>query len=431
MSPDPADVDPSIAPAVPFVEGPVPPPAVHSPKDEVEPSLLTARFAIVMLATLGYFTTQGALLPTVPRYIEDELNGGGVQVGLGVGAMAVSAALLRPWISTLGDTRGRRLLAVGGAAVCGLSILLYTVATTLPLLIGARLLTGVGEAAAFVGLATAAQDLAPDHRRGEAASYFSGGLYAGLAFGPLLGETLADYSFNLLWVAAAACAGVSALAAIGIKDGPRSAPVADRAWLQRDALWPGLVLLLGLIPFTGFASFIALYAEDVGVDDVGPVFLLYGGLVLGVRILGARIPDALGWRRGSTIALWAVTLAILLVAAWGSVASIYVAAVGLAIGMSLMYPSLFTAVMSAAPADERSHAVGTFSLFFDLASGFGAAIVGLVVSLSSERGGFAAAGLFAIGGIGVQWLLRDRIGRPSRPRAVTGGDVTSPKGHPL
>jgi len=218
-----------------------------------------------------------------------------------------------------------------------------------------------------------------------------------------------------LWVAAAACAGVSAIAALGIKDRPRPAPSADRAWLQRDAVWPGLVLLLGLIPFTGFASFIALYAEDLGVDDVGPVFLLYGGLVLAVRLLGARIPDALGWRRGSTIARWAVPLAIFLVAAWGSIASIYVAAVGLAVGMSLMYPSLFTAVMAAAPAEERSHAVGTFSLFFDLASGFGATIVGLVVSLSNERGGFAAAGVLAIVGMGVQWLLRDRIGRPSRP----------------
>ena len=422
MTAEPADVDPPIAPAVPFVEAAVRGAAVdegrepaYAPKDEAEPSLLTPRFAIVMLATLGYFTTQGALLPTVPRFIEDELGGGGVEVGIGVGAMAVSAALLRPWISGLGDTRGRRLLAVGGAAVAGLSILLYTVATTLPLLVGARLLTGVGEAAAFVGLATAAQDLAPDHRRGEAASYFSSGLYGGLAFGPLLGETLAENSFTLLWVVAAACAGASALASLGIRDRPRRAPVTDRTYLQRDAVWPGLVLLLGLIPFTGFASFIALYADDLGVDDVGPVFLLYGGLVLAIRIVGARLPDALGWRRGSTIALWAVTLAILLVAAWGSVASIYVAAVGLAIGMSLMYPTLFTAVMSAAPAEERSHAVGTFSLFFDLASGFGATIVGLVVSLSNERGGFAAAGLLAIGGMGVQWLLRDRIGRPSRP----------------
>ena len=114
-----------------------------------------------------------------------------------------------------------------------------------------------------------------------------------------------------------------------------------------------------------------------------------------------------------------MTLGIWIVAASGSVASIWVAAVFLAIGMSLMYPSLFTAVMSAAPEEERSHAVGTFSVFFDISQGLGATLVGVVVSLTSgsERAGFAAAGALAFGGLIAQTLLRTRIGRP-RPRAA-------------
>ena len=107
----------------------------------------------------------------------------------------------------------------------------------------------------------------------------------------------------------------------------------------------------------------------------------------------------------------AVTIGIWLVAVWGSVASIWVGAVGLAVGMSLLYPSLFTAVMATAPEDERTHAVGTFSVFFDLSQGFGATIVGAVVSLSTERGGFAAAGVLGAAGLVEQWLLRERIGR--------------------
>jgi MFS family permease len=92
-------------------------------------------------------------------------------------------------------------------------------------------------------------------------------------------------------------------------------------------------------------------------------------------------------------------------------AAVWLAAVPLAIGMSLMYPSLFTAVMDAAPESERTHAVGTFSVFFDMSTALGATLVGLVVSLSGERGGFAVAGAMAAGGLAVQWALRDRIGR--------------------
>ena len=374
------------------------------PLDDDERSLLSPQFAVVMVASFLYFTAMGALLPSVPRFVEDELGGGGLQVGIGVGAYAISAALLRPWVGRIGDTKGRRLLAVAGCCVVAVSILGYSLATELWMLVLARLVTGAGEAAVFVGVATAAQDLAPDHRRGEAASYFSVALYGGLAVGPPVGETLFHHGFTTLWLVLAGCAGLAAVASIFIPRGKTvsAEELGDRPFLQRDALWPGLILLLGLIPFTAFASFVPLYADEIGMSSVGAIFGLYAGLVLIVRIVGARLPDRLGWQRGSTFALCGVTVGILLVAAWGSIASLWLAAIVLAVGMSLMYPSLFTAVMAAAPEEERSHAVGTFSVFFDLSQGFGATFIGLVVSLTSgnERAGFAAAGALAFAGVG-------------------------------
>ncbi|HEX2563469.1 MAG TPA: MFS transporter, partial [Acidimicrobiales bacterium] len=320
------------------------------------------------------------------------------------------AALLRPWTGRIGDTRGRRVLAVSGATVVGVSILLYGVATQLWMLVLARLLTGAGEAAMFVGVATAAQDLAPDHRRGEAASYFSVALYGGLAVGPPIGESLVTHGFTTLWIALAACCGCAAIISLWIPRGPTVAVAPHRNFLQRDALLPGVILFLGLVPFIAFSSFVPLFAEDLGQENVGGVFGLYAGLVLVVRIVGARLPDRLGWRRGSTLALCGVGFGVGLVAVWASVPAIWLAAVPLGIGMSLLYPSLFTAVMGAAPESERSHAVGTFSVFFDLSSGFGATLVGVAVSLTNYRGGFAVAAAIAGVGLGAQWLLRDRIG---------------------
>ncbi len=389
------------------------------PLDDPDRSLLSPQFAVVMVASFAYFTAMGALLPTVPRFVENELGGGGIQVGIGVGAYAVSAAILRPWVGRIGDTKGRRLLAVGGTAVVAVSIVSYTLASSLWMLVLARLVTGAGEAAVFVGVATAAQDLAPDHRRGEAASYFSVALYGGLAVGPPVGEALVTHGYTLLWLVLGGCATLACVASIWIPRGKTVDTVADRGFLQPDALWPGLILLLGLIPFTAFASFVPLYAADIGLDSVGAVFGLYAGLVLVIRIVGARLPDRLGWQRGSTLALCGVTVGILVVAVWGSVVSLWVAAIALGLGMSLLYPSLFTAVMAAAPEEERSHAVGTFSVFFDLSQGFGATFIGLIVSLTSgnKRAGFAAAGALAFAGLVVQYLVRDRIGRGRRPVA--------------
>ncbi|HZA87433.1 MAG TPA: hypothetical protein VE466_11170, partial [Acidimicrobiales bacterium] len=75
------------------------------PVTDDDRSLLTPQFAVVMVAAFAYFIAMGALIPTVPRFVEDELGGGGLQVGIGVGSLAVTAALLRPWVGRLGDTR--------------------------------------------------------------------------------------------------------------------------------------------------------------------------------------------------------------------------------------------------------------------------------------------------------------------------------------
>jgi len=404
------------------VIGDVPP----QPLDDDERSLLSPQFAVVMIASFAYFTAMGALLPTVPRFVEDELGGGGAAVGIGVGAYAVSAAALRPWVGRIGDTKGRRILALGGCIVVAASFFLYALVSELWMLVLVRLVTGAGEAAVFVGMATAAQDLAPDHRRGEAASYFSVALYGGLAVGPPIGEALVPQGFTTLWLVLGGCASLAAVASIWIPKGKTVAVVTDRRWLQPEALWPGFILFLGLIPFTAFASFVPLFAEEVGLDSVGGVLGLYAGLVLVIRIVGARLPDRLGWRKGSAIALCGVTTGIWLVAAWGSVASIRLAAIPLGLGMSLMYPSLFTAVMGAAPEEERTHAVGTFSVFFDLSQGLGATMIGVVVSLTngSERAGFAVAGALAFSGLVAQTLLRTRIGRPRA--AGLAADATGP-----
>ena len=371
--------------------------------------MVTSRFAVVTGSTFLYFMAMGALIPTLPRYVEDELGGGGVAVGIVLGSFAIAAAVARPWAGRLGDLRGRRVLVTGGAGILGVSVCAYALTDSLVPLIALRLVSGLGEAAMFVGAATAIQDLAPDDRRGEAASYFSVALYAGLALGPAIGEQLADaHGFRTLWLAAGLCSVAAAVLGLGTPARANVVAAKPERLLHPAALGPGLVLLLGLVPFTGYASFLALYGEEIGLHDVGPVFFGYAGAVLLIRILGARLPDRLGWKVASSLALVAVTGATLLVAVWASVVAVWLAAGLFAVGMSLLFPALFSAVMAEVPEDQRSQAVGTFSLFFDLANGLGAPFLGLVVALSSYRGAFAAAGVISACGYFAQVRLSRR-----------------------
>jgi MFS family permease len=381
---------------------------------EDEPTLLSRPLAVIMASAFVYFLSVGAMMPIVPRFVKEELDGGGLQVGIAVGAFAVSAAALRPWIGRMGDVHGRRILVVGGALLFGVSVMAYGVAFALPVLVLARLVTGAGEAAFFTGVATASQDLAPDHRRGETASYFSVALYAGLAMGPPLSEwLLRSTSFSTVFLVFGGCALVAALLGQRIAIGATDPDPPDRSLIHRAALWPGVVLALGLVPVVAYGAFLPLYGDEIGFDYVGPVLALYGGLILLVRIFGARLPDRVGWRRTSVLALAGVASGVGLVGVWGSPPAIWAGTVALAFGMSMLYPALLTAVMSGLPDNERGHAIGSFSLFFDLASGLGVTLVGFVVSLGGERSGFVAAAVCAAAGFVPLIRMRTVIGQPA------------------
>ena len=378
---------------------PIHPSSADEVSAPVRERLVTVPFALVTASAFAYFMAIGALLPTLPRFVERELDGGSIAVGAVVGSFAIAAALLRPFAGRLGDLRGRRILVVGGSLLVGLSVLGYTVADSLAVLIVLRLVTGLGEAAMWVGAATSIQDMAPDDRRGEAASYFSVALYAGLAFGPFAGEfLLRTYGFDTVWVVA----GVSALVAAGLGWWtPRrvaSEPQPFRL-LHPAAIRPGLIMFVGLLPFIGFSAFVSLYGPTVDIDDVAPLFLVYGILILVIRVAGARLPDLLGSRRASSIALGVIGAAGVVLGAWAAAAGVWVATVALALGMSLLFPALFAATVAEAPEAERSQAVGTFSLFFDAASGVAPPLLGIVVALASYRAAFAVAGVIALAGI--------------------------------
>ena len=156
--------------------------------DEPQQRLMTPHFGILCLSALFSALGFSSVIPIVARFVVTDLNGGDVEVGLALGVFSFSAVLARPWIGRLGDRRGRRLLIAGGSFITAGVLAAHAFADSYSTLLIARLLMGAVQGAFFVGTVTLTTDLAPEHRRGEAASYFSVAIYGGMAFGPWLGE---------------------------------------------------------------------------------------------------------------------------------------------------------------------------------------------------------------------------------------------------
>jgi len=154
------------------------------------------------------------------------------------------------------------------------------------------------------------------------------------------------------------------------------------------------------------AEFVPLYVGQIGLADSRGVFLLYGGLILAVRIFGARLPDRLGPMRAGTGATGAAAAGLLIMAAVPRPIGLYLGTAVFSVGMSLLYPSLLTLALTGVPEHERSSAVGTVSTFFDLSQGIGAVLLAGVAAFSGYRGSFVGGAVLALAGL---VLLRSGI----------------------
>jgi MFS family permease len=390
---------------------------------------VTTRFVLVTLAGTLYFIALGTTIAVLPVLARRDFGADDLGVGIVVGAFAFGAFVLRPFAGRIGDRAGRRPLVIGGAAVVSVSMVLYVTATSLPLLIGYRFLGGIGEAAFFVGAATMITDLAPEERRGEAISYWSIAVYGGLAFGPAIGEVVRSaWGFDAVWLVGAACAGAAAVLGLATHETkPDVEPPAGLPLLHRAAVLPGSTMFLGLIPLAAYTAFLKLYGATVGIHDVGGFFLLYGGLVLAIRLFGARLPDQLGPLRGGTLALGGAAGAMVVIALWPSEAGLVVGTAIFAFGMAMMYTNLMTLALVGVDESQRAAVVGTFSTFFDLSQGLGPFIVGAVVDTTSYRGGFLVSAAFALGGLGLLWSGVDPRVREQHVAALGARQIPEPE----
>jgi MFS family permease len=319
-----------------------------------------------------------------------------------MGAFAMTAVLLRPWAGRISDSRGRKILIIFGGISVALTVVAYAFVDDLVPLVILRCITGIGEAAFYVGVASVINDLAPEARRGEALSYFSLALFGGLAVGPVIGETLLEASgFDAVWWAIGASAAIAGVVGFFIPDTrpPGATDAGSHRLIHRAAVKPGSILASHIWALATFSSFVPLYALQLGLDGSKHLFVVNSAIIIAIRLFGARLPDILGPRRAGGAALVSTLAGMTVIGLWAEPAGLFAGTVIFSIGHSLAFPALMTLALRGAPPSERGAVVGTFTAFFDGAFGVGAISAGAIADALGYRGAFMGAGVVALVGL--------------------------------
>jgi predicted MFS family arabinose efflux permease len=367
--------------------------------------LFTRAFVGLMVAELAYFLCVGLTFQVLPPWVDGPVGSDKAGAGVAVGAFGITALLLRPWVGRITDHSGRRSVLIAGAVVALASTGLLTIVDTLPLIVAARLLAGVGEAAFAVASITTLIDLAPESRIGAALSYNSMGLYLGLAFGPQLGEWAVDRSgAPFAFQVGAVLTAISLAVVLLAVPETMTVPSTERAPLiHRGSLPIAVGFLANLIGAGGFLAFASLRADEVDLEHTGLVLLLYGATVVVIRLATASVVDQIPPLRLGVFALLSSALGLIVAAGTDGGVGLLVGGVLVALGVAFSTPAFFAAAFTTAGPSERGAISGTMMATIDLSFGFAPMLLGVISNASGIPAAWTVAAV--IGVLGAAWTV--------------------------
>jgi MFS family permease len=150
-----------------------------------------------------------------------------------------------------------------------------------------------------------------------------------------------------------------------------------------------MVAGFAIVAFVAFSTFIPLYADEIGLMQVGAVFTVSSISIAVARIGFGRVPDILGPIRAATLSIVLTIIGTVIVAAWATPAGVFFAAAIMAGGMSMQTPSMIPVAVLGVPAHERSSALATFTMFMDVAVALTGPMIGLIAGGAGYRVAFS------------------------------------------
>lgn len=344
--------------------------------------LWTRDFITITLITLCTFLGFQMLLPTLPLFAIN-LGGGDTIAGLVVGLFTLSAVLIRPFAGYALDAYGRRSLFLIGLVVFALCVFAYTWVPSLLLLLTIRFIHGFGWGLSSTSSSTIAADIIPKSRIGEGMGYYGLAGTLSMALAPALGLHLVNrYGFTVLFLLSTLMVTVSIALALGLKYKEVSPEKPRFNLIERSSLRPTVVIFLVTMTLGAVVAFLAIYARQRGIENIGLFFTVYAVSLAFVRPLAGRLADRHGFDWVVIPGLLFLMAAMFLLYRASTLEAFLMAAVVYGAGFGSVQPSLQALAIVAAPAERRGSANATFFSGFDLGIGLSSMMWGAVAQVA-------------------------------------------------
>ncbi|MDD3654396.1 MAG: MFS transporter [Desulfotomaculaceae bacterium] len=345
---------------------------------EKQTSLWTRDFILICLANLTIFLGFQMLLPTLPVYVKF-LGGDEAMTGLVIGVFTISAVLVRPFVGMALDVYGRKIIYLSGLLIFLLSSLAYNWAPTVLVLLAIRFIHGFGWGAASTAGGTIASDIIPKKRLGEGMGYYGLAATLSMAVAPAAGLYIINqYNFTWLFIVSASLGFITVLVGMAIKYHRVDGTGQRGTLFEKSVFKPSAVMFLATTTYGSIVSFIALYADQKGIANIGIFFTVYAITLTLIRPIAGMLVDRRGF---NVVVLPGIIFIVLSMAALSQAYNLWIfllSGIIYGIGFGSVHPSMQALAVKYVAPNRRGAANATFFSAFDLGIGTGAILWGYV-----------------------------------------------------
>ena len=377
--------------------------------------LYTHSFLLMSFANFFTVSSFGTFF-LFPLFIKDH-GGSESDIGIVMGAFALSSVLCRPWISALIDRIGRiRSYTIGCLifSILPLTYLLFQGDLSdfyLSLLI-VRVMHGVGLAFCFTSSFTYIADIVPEERLNEGIGMFGVTGLSALAIGPFTAELIIrGFGFSAFFLAASGLGVLGLLLHLPLKESfsqasQQPSPSFFSVLMRRRTLTVAFLALLFGFGLSAAGSFVSPFAKEKAVAFISLYFICYSLAAVITRLLGGRLADRVGEERIIPYALVLTGAGLFMLIFLGGYMVLGLAGLMSGCGHGFLFPCLNTLAIRNEPIEIRGKINGVFTGGIDAGAFVGSVILGYIGEWAGFPTLFFAAGLAFLIGL---WIYKIRI----------------------
>ena len=259
--------------------------------------LVSPSFCYILAANFLLYFAFYLIMPILPFYLQEQFGADKSMIGFILSCYTIAALSIRPFSGYLLDTFARRPLYLLAYSVFMVIFAGYIVAGFLTVFIILRILHGLAFGMVTVSGNTIVIDILPSSRRGEGIGYYGLANNLAMSFGPMIGLFMHNsVSYTVIFACALASCLLGLFMASLVKT-PYKQPVKkepislDRFFLLKGT-WAGIALLMLSIPYGMTTTYVAMYADEIGITVNSGLYFTFMAIGLAVsRLFSGRQVD--------------------------------------------------------------------------------------------------------------------------------------------